>query len=56
MNELIASANALLALDELSPFDLGARLNDILLSSIAEEGQKYGKPREVFQALANGLE
>ena len=56
MNELIASAKALLVMDELSPFDVGARLNDILLSSIAGKGEKYGKPREAFKALANGLE
>ena len=56
MNELVASAKALLVMNELSPFDLGPRLNDILLSSIAEEGEKYDKPREVFKALASGLE
>ena len=55
MNELIASAKSLLAMDELSPFDVGPRLNDILLSSIAKEGEKYGMPREAFKALADGM-
>jgi hypothetical protein len=56
MNELIASAKALLVMDELSPFDVGPRLNDILLSSIAKMGEKYGKPREAFKSLVSGLE
>ncbi len=55
MNELVASAKALLAMDELSSFDLGPMLNDILLSSIAKEGEKYGKPREAFEALADNM-
>ena len=55
MNELVASAKALLVMDELSPFNVGARLNDILLSSIAKKGEKYGKPREAFEALAAGM-
>ena len=55
MNELIASAKALLVMDELSPFDVGSRLNDILLSSIAEKGKKYATPREAFKTLADGM-
>jgi hypothetical protein len=52
MNELINYARVLLARDEVSPFDLGFRLNDLLLSAIATADRPhYGKPREAFRAL-----
>ena len=52
MNELIAFAQVLLADDEMSPFDLGFRLNDLLLSaSRTDETRDYGKPRDAFRAL-----
>jgi hypothetical protein len=52
MNELIAFAQVLLADEETSPFDLGFRLNDMLLSaSSTDESRDYGKPREAFRAL-----
>lgn len=52
MNELIAYAKLLLADEETSPFDLGFRLNDLLLSALAsDQSSGYGKPRNAFQAL-----
>lgn len=52
MNELIAAAQLLLADEETSPFDLGFRLNDLLLSaSTTDESRDYGKPRDAFRAL-----
>ena len=52
MTELIKYATALLATGELSPFDVGFRLNDFLLSaSAASETEKYGTPREAFKRL-----
>ncbi len=52
MTELIKYATALLAGGELSPFDVGFRLNDFLLSaSAASKTEKYGKPREAFKRL-----
>jgi hypothetical protein len=52
MNELINHATALLAGGEMSPFDVGFKLNDVLLSAIApSKGDKYGKPRDVFKRL-----
>ena len=52
MNELIAFARVLLADEETSPFDLGFRLNDVLLSaSTTDEARDYGKPRDAFRAL-----
>ena len=57
MNELVMYATALLAEGELSPFDVGFRLNDFLLSaSAASETEKYGKPREAFKAMASSIE
>ena len=52
MNELISYAKVLLADEETSPFDLGFRLNDLLLSAIAsDQSRGYGKPRDAFHAL-----
>lgn len=52
MNELIAHAKVLLADDETSPFDLGFRLNDALLSAVVSaEHRDYGTPRDAFRAL-----
>jgi hypothetical protein len=57
MNDLIVHATALLVEGELSPFDVGFRLNDVLLSAIAAgEKEKYGKPREAFRSMAGGFE
>jgi hypothetical protein len=53
MNDLIAFATALLVEGELSPFDVGFRLNEVLLSTIAaSQAEKYGKPREAFKTMA----
>ena len=52
MNELITYAKVLLADEETSPFDLGFRLNDFLLSALAsDQSPGYGKPRDAFRAL-----
>jgi hypothetical protein len=53
MNDLINHATYWLAEDDLSPHDLGIRLNDILLSALAtEKPGGYGKPNEAFKRLA----
>lgn len=52
MNELVKFAKFWLEGGELSPFDVGFKLNDILLSAIApSKSDAYGKPREAFKAL-----
>lgn len=52
MNELIESAKVILLRDEISPYDLGFRLNDLLLSAIApSKAHRYGKPREALLRL-----
>ena len=56
MNDLIAHATAWLVEGELSPFDVGSRLNDVLLSALAAGGrEKYGTPREAFRSMASGF-
>jgi hypothetical protein len=55
MNELIRFATDLLMEDEYSPQNVGFKLNDFLLSAIApSKSDKYGKPREAFQAMMSG--
>ena len=57
MNDLIYHATAWLATGDVSPHDVGFRLNDILLSAIApNESEPYGRPREAFKALLNKVE
>ena len=56
VNDLIRFAAALLFESELSPHEVGFKLNDILLSAIASsKSDKYGKPREAFKNLVNGI-
>jgi len=56
MNDLINHATAWLEDSELSPYDVGFKLNDVLLSAIApSKAQKYGKPRETFKNLLNEM-
>ena len=52
MNELIGCAKMWLAAGGLSMHEISFRLNDTLLSAIADPGD-YGKPREVFISLAD---
>ncbi len=57
MNELVRIAMAMLVADDLSPHQIGFKLNDVLLSSLARnKSQKYGKPRDAFKDLANSNE
>ncbi len=56
MNELVVQAKFLLSGGELSPFDLGLRLNDVLLSAIAAYGKGgYATPRAAFRAMASRI-
>jgi|SRR5579871_5132799 len=57
MNDLIDHAKAWLAEGELSPFDVGFKLNEVLLSALAKsESIPYGTPRDAFRALVCGHE
>ena len=51
INELVKFATYYLQDDEISPHDLGFKLNDILLSALASEKGGYGKPNEAFKGL-----
>ena len=52
MSDLIKFTKHWLVEEEISPHDLGFRLNDILLSALAtEKSQGYGKPNEAFKAI-----
>ncbi len=54
MNDLIRFATAWLIEGDLSPHDVGFKLNDMLLSAIAaSKSEKYGRPREAFKKLAS---
>jgi hypothetical protein len=56
MNELVAQAKFLLAEGDFSPFDLGSRLNDVLLSAIAGGGrERYTTPRAAFKSMASSI-
>jgi hypothetical protein len=54
MNELVKNATDLLVEGDLSPFDVGFRLNEVLLSAIGTHA--YRSPREAFKTLASGIE
>ena len=56
INELVKFATVWLEEGEVSPHDLGFKLNDVLLSALAPSKKDgYGKPKEAFKALADGL-
>jgi len=57
MNDLINHAKAWLSDGDLSPHDVGFKLNNVLVSAIApSEKAKYGRPREAFKDLMNGVQ
>ena len=52
MNDLVNHATDWLAEGDVSPHDVGIRLNDILLSALApSKSDGYGRPRDSFLAL-----
>lgn len=51
MNELEMVAKLYLETSEWSPFDVGRKLNETLLSAIAREANGYATPREAFKSL-----
>lgn len=54
INELLKFADYWLAEGEMSPFDVGFQLNDILLSALGNgKSCPYGKPNEAFKLLAD---
>ena len=56
MNELIKFAEVWLADGEISPHDVGFKLNDILLSALATDKRRGDKtPNVAFKELVNGI-
>jgi hypothetical protein len=53
MNDLVKHAAFWLAEGEISPFDVGFKLNEIPMSALGYGASVYGIPRKVFQALGN---
>jgi hypothetical protein len=52
MNELVMEAQMYLVEDEISPHEVGFKLNGILLSTLKNaEGGKYAEPRDAFKRL-----
>ena len=52
INELVKFAKVWLEEGEISPHDVGFKLNDVLLSALAcTKSDSYGKPREAFKSL-----
>jgi hypothetical protein len=51
MNDMIRHATYWLAQGNLSPFDIGFRLNDIPMSALARNGSPYCIPRDAFKTL-----
>jgi hypothetical protein len=57
MNDLIRHATAWLAEGDLSPHDVGIRLNDIFLSALpGSKSAPYGRPRDAFRELVGSIE
>ena len=56
INELVKFAKFYLKSDEISPFEVGFKLNGILLSALGRsKSAPYGKPKEAFKALGDDL-
>jgi hypothetical protein len=56
MNELVQEAKHWLEREEISPHDLGFRLNGTLLSAVAStDSEMYGNPRVAFRGLREKL-
>jgi hypothetical protein len=53
MNDMTKHATFWLAQGDISPFDVGFRLNEIPMSALAVSGSPYGMPREAFRALGS---
>jgi hypothetical protein len=56
MNDMIRHATYWLAQGDISPFDVGFRLNEIPMSALSPSGSPYGIPREAFKALVSEVE
>lgn len=51
MNDMTKHAVYWLAIEEISPFEIGSRLKEIPMSALKHGRSAYGLPRNVFEAL-----
>ena len=57
MNQLVLFASDMLIGGDMAPYEVGFKLNDVLLSAIAPNKAKgYGRPREAFKRMGIGNE
>jgi hypothetical protein len=56
MNDLIGHATEWLAQGDVAPFAVGFRLNEMLLSALADSGSTYGVPREALKRLVSAVQ
>jgi hypothetical protein len=56
MNDMTKHAAYWLAAEEVSPFEIGARLKKIPMSALKHDRSSYGFPRDVFEEMVSGLE
>lgn len=54
MNDMVKHAAFWLAEGDLSPHEVGVRLNGIPMSALINDKSDYGFPRDVFEALVEG--
>jgi len=55
MNDLIRHAAYWLAVETISPFDVGFRLNETPMSALGFKGPTFGIPQRTFSALVSGI-
>jgi hypothetical protein len=53
MNDMIRHATYWLAQEDVPPFEVGLRLNDIPMSALKSEGSTHGFPRDVFAEMVS---
>jgi hypothetical protein len=51
MNDMTRHATCWLAAGDISPFEIGTRLNEIPMSALKHDGSTYGFPRDAFKEL-----
>jgi hypothetical protein len=53
MNDMTKHAAYWLAAGDISPFEIGSRLNKIPMSALKHDGSPYGFPRDVFAEMVS---
>jgi len=56
MNDMTKHAAYWLAAGDISPFEIGSRLNEIPMSALKHDGSTHGFPRDVFAKMVSSAE